>query len=149
MTGGKKGVRAELNLTPMIDILLVLLLVFMVLQPLTMMQHRVEVPKRAEVEAPEEVSRDQVVLTFTRDGLVFLNQTRIERRERRELARLVAEALKLRQEKVVFLNIDPEANYGEAMLVVDSVKNAGIDKVAVITPKEGDRFVVPTEDVGN
>jgi biopolymer transport protein TolR len=145
LTIGKKGVRADLNLTPMIDILLVLLIIFMVMQPLTLMQHRVEVPRRTEVDAPEDVSRDQLVLTFTKEGQVFLNRTRIERWE---LGRELSERFKLRREKVVFLNIDPQANYGEAMSLVDSVKSAGVDKLAVITQKPGDPFSVPGQDGG-
>jgi len=140
MTVGKKGVRADLNVTPMIDILLVLLIIFMVLTPLMMMQHRVDVPRRAEVNLPPDVAGDQTVLTHTKDGLLFLNQTKVDRAD---LTRALTERFKDRREKTIFLNIDPEANYGESVRVVDAVRGAGVEKLAVVTQKEGEKFVVP------
>ena len=140
MTVGKKGIRAELNVTPMIDILLVLLIIFMVLTPLMMMQHRVDVPKRAEVDLPPDVSSDQTVLTFTKDGLVFLNQAKVDRPE---LAKVLTERFKDRREKTIFLNIDPDANYGESVKVIDVVRNSGLEKLAIVTQKEGERFQLP------
>jgi biopolymer transport protein TolR len=140
MTVGKKGVRSDLNITPMIDILLVLLIIFMVMTPLMMMQHRVEVPKRAEVDMPQDVTQDQVVITFTHEGHLFLNQTRIDKAD---LGKELGERFKDRRDKTVFLNIDPEANYGESMRIIDVAHNSGIDKLAVVTQKPGESFQVP------
>jgi biopolymer transport protein TolR len=140
MTVGKKGVRAELNITPMIDILLVLLIIFMVMTPLMMMQHRVEVPKRAEVDMPQDVTQDQLVVTYTKDSRLFLNQTRIEVAD---LAKELTERFKDRRDKTIFLNIDPEANYGESMKIIDVAHNAGIEKLAVVTQKPGETFQAP------
>jgi biopolymer transport protein TolR len=140
MTVGKRGVRADLNITPMIDILLVLLIIFMVMTPLMMMQHTVDVPKRAEVDMPQDVTQDQVVVTYTREGQLFLNQTRIERSD---LANELSLRFKDRRDKTIFLNIDPEANYGESMRVIDVAHNSGIDKMAVVTQKPGESFQVP------
>lgn len=140
MTVGKKGVRAELNITPMIDILLVLLIIFMVMTPLMMMQHKVDVPKRAEVDMPQDVTPDQLVVTFTREGQLFLNQKRIETAD---LGKELSERFKDRRDKTIFLNIDPEANYGESMRVIDVAHNSGIEKLAVVTQKPGESFQVP------
>jgi biopolymer transport protein TolR len=142
MTVGKKGVRSDMNVTPMIDVLLVLLIIFMVMTPLMMMQHRVEVPKRAEVDMPQNISQDQFVLTFTKDGYAYLNQKRIERNR---LAAVLTEWFKGRREKTIFLNIDPEANYGEAMRVIDLTHNAGLEKMAIVTQKPGEKFQIPQE----
>ena len=140
MAVGKKGVRADLNVTPMIDILLVLLIIFMVLTPLMMMQHRVDVPKRAEVDLPPDVSSEQTVLTFTRDGLIFLNQAKIDKSD---LFKTLTDRFKDRHEKTIFLNIDPDANYGESVKVIDTVRNAGLEKLAIVTQKEGEKFLIP------
>jgi biopolymer transport protein ExbD len=140
MTVGKKGVTASLNVTPMIDILLVLLIIFMVLTPLMMMQHRVDVPKRSEVDLPPEVSSDQTVLTYTKDGQVFLNTLKIDKAE---LGKKLTERFKDRREKTIFLNIDPDANYGESVRVIDTVRNAGLEKLAIVTQKEGEKFLLP------
>jgi len=138
--GGKSKVRADLNVTPMIDVLLVLLIIFMVLTPLMMMDHRVEIPKRAEVDLPPDVASDQTVLTLTKDGQLFLNQTKLDRSE---LAKQLTERFEKRREKTVFLNIDPEANYGESLRIIDIVKNSGVEKMAVPSPKEGEKFEIP------
>jgi biopolymer transport protein TolR len=140
MAVGKKGVRADMNVTPMIDVLLVLLIIFMVLTPLMMMDHRVDVPKRAEVDLPPDVTSEQVVLTFTKDGVVYLNQQKVERME---LAKTLFDRFKDRREKTIFLNIDPDANYGESLKVIDTVRNAGLEKLAIVTQKEGEKFQIP------
>jgi biopolymer transport protein ExbD len=140
MTVGKKGVQADMNVTPMIDVLLVLLIIFMVLTPLMMMQHRVDVPKRAEVDLPPDVTSEQVVLTFTRDSSLYLNQMKIDRSD---LAKLLVERFKDRREKTIFLNFDPDANYGETLRIIDIVHNNGLEKLAIVTQKEGEKFQIP------
>jgi len=142
MQVGKKGVRSDMNVTPLIDVLLVLLIIFMVMTPLMMMEHRVEVPRRSEVELPQDVSQDQFVLTFTQDGSIFLNQKRIERAK---LAAALTERFRDRREKTIFLNIDPEANYGDAMRIIDVTRNAGLEKLAIVTQKPGEKFQIPQE----
>lgn len=140
MVVGKKGVRSDLNVTPMIDILLVLLIIFMVVTPLMMMQHRLDIPKRADVDMPQDVTQDQMVMTFTRDGVIFLNQTRIAKEA---LAKELTAHFKGRRDKMLFLNIDPNANYGDSMGIIDIARNSGIDKLAVVTQKPGETFQVP------
>jgi len=137
---GQKGVRSDMNVTPLIDVLLVLLIIFMVVTPLMMMQERLDVPKKAEVDLPPDVTQDQVVLTYTKDREVYLNHTKVEQAL---LAKKLEDIYKNRREKTIFLNIDPEANYGEAVSVIDTTRNAGIDKLAVITLKEGEKFQIP------
>jgi biopolymer transport protein TolR len=140
MTVGKKGIRADLNVTPMIDILLVLLIIFMVLTPMMMMDHLVEVPKRSEVDLPPDVTSDQTVLTFTKENAVFINQQKVDRNE---LGKLLVERFKDRREKTIFLNFDPEANYGESLRVIDVVRQSGLEKLAIVTQKEGEKFLIP------
>jgi len=118
----------------------VLLIIFMVLTPLMMMQHRVDVPKRAEVDLPPDVSSEQTVLTFTRDGHLYLNQAKIDKSD---LFKTLNDRFKDRREKTVFLNIDPDANYGESLKVIDTVRNAGLEKLAIVTAKEGEKFQIP------
>jgi biopolymer transport protein ExbD len=137
---GGKGVNSEMNVTPLIDVLLVLLIIFMVVTPLMMMQHRLEVPKKAEVDLPPDVTQDQVVLTFTRDRHVYLNNKEVELAL---LSKSLDDIFRNRREKTIFLNVDPDANYGESVKVIDTVRNAGLDKIAVITLKEGEKFQIP------
>jgi biopolymer transport protein ExbD len=129
-----------MNVTPLIDVLLVLLIIFMVVTPLMMMQHRLDVPKKAEVDLPPDVTQDQVVLTYTKDQEIFINRTRVDRSM---LAKKLQDIFENRREKTIFINIDPQANYGEAVKIVDTTRNAGLEKLAVITLKEGEEFQVP------
>jgi biopolymer transport protein TolR len=142
MAVGKRGVHASMNVTPMIDILLVLLIIFMVLTPIMMKQHEVEVPKRSEVDIPPEATQEQVVLTFTRDGNLFLNQQKVERSD---LSKELTTRFENRRDKTIFLNFDPDSNYGEATRIIDLTKNAGLEKLAIVTQKEGEKFQVPTQ----
>lgn len=137
---GNKSVRSDMNVTPLIDVLLVLLIIFMVVTPLMMMQHRLDVPKKAEVDLPPDVTQDQVVLTYTKDREVYLNHAKVEQAL---LAKKLEDIYKNRREKTIFINIDPEANYGEAVIIIDTTRNAGLDKMAVITLKEGEKFQIP------
>jgi biopolymer transport protein TolR len=139
--GGKGQVSSEMNVTPLIDILLVLLIIFMVITPVMLMQHRLDVPKKAEVDLPPDVTQDQVVLTYTRDDDVYLNQNKIAVPELRDK---LIDIYKNRREKTIFLNIDPEANYGKSVKVIDTVRNAGLEKMAVITLKKGEKFQIPS-----
>ena len=138
---GKSGVHSEMNVTPLIDILLVLLIIFMVVTPLMMMQHRVDVPKKAEVDLPPDITSDQVVLTFTKDTDVYLNQNKVDLAD---LSKKLSDIFANRRDKTIFLNIDPEANYGKAVGVIDTVRNAGLEKLAVITLKKGEKFQIPS-----
>jgi biopolymer transport protein ExbD len=140
MQAGSKGVKSDMNVTPLIDVLLVLLIIFMVVTPLMMMQHRLDVPKKAEVDLPPDVTQDQVVLTYTKDQEIFINRTRVDRSM---LAKKLQDIFENRREKTIFINIDPQANYGEAVKIVDTTRNAGLEKLAVITLKEGEEFQVP------
>jgi len=139
--GGKGNVTSELNVTPLIDILLVLLIIFMVITPVMLMQHRLDVPKKAEIDLPPDVTQDQVVLTFTKDESVYLNQNKIDRKE---LKTKLIDIFKNRRDKTIFLNIDPDANYGESVKVIDTVRISGLEKLAVITLKKGEKFQIPS-----
>jgi biopolymer transport protein ExbD len=142
MTVGKRGVSADMNVTPMIDILLVLLIIFMVMTPILMKQHIVDVPKRSEVDLPPEATQEQTVLTFTRDGKLFINQTVVEKTD---LSKQLTERFENRREKTIFLNFDPEANYGEATRIIDITRNAGLTKLAIVMQKPGEKFQVPQQ----
>ncbi|MBW1811480.1 MAG: biopolymer transporter ExbD [Deltaproteobacteria bacterium] len=139
--GGKGTVTSDLNVTPLIDILLVLLIIFMVITPVLLMQHRIDVPKKAEIDLPPDVTQDQVVLTFTKDESVYLNQNKIDLKD---LKIKLIDIFKNRRDKTIFLNIDPDANYGKSVRVIDTVRVSGLEKLAVITLKKGEKFQIPS-----
>src|SRR5262245_63617385 len=75
--GSKKGVKAEINVTPLVDVVLVLLIIFMVMTPLMLKELGVNVPKKENVEVQQQVSQDQLVIEF-RAGTILLNKQPIQ-----------------------------------------------------------------------
>jgi biopolymer transport protein TolR len=107
------------------------------------MQQRVEVPTKSEVDLPPDVNQDQVVLTYTKDRVIFLNRDTVSVFD---LGKRLSEIFKNRREKTIFLNVDPDANYGESLEVIAKVRMAGLEKIAVITLKPGEQFRDPRNE---
>ena len=140
-TGPKKGVQPAINMTPLIDIVLVLLIIFMVLTPQLLKQLAVNVPKKAADDAPADVSSDQIIITYTADRKILVNNEPFgevtpiagARHSTGDFGgKLKAELAKHRQ-KVVFFNVDDEANYGEAVRVMDVARGAGAKTLGIMT----------------
>ena len=140
-TGSKKGVHPAVNMTPLIDIVLVLLIIFMVLTPQLLKQLAVNVPKKAEADAPADVTSDQLIVTYTADRKILVNNEPFGQLTPVAGARydtgdfggkLKAELGKHRQ-KIVFFNIEDEANYGEAVRVMDVCRGAGVKTLGIMT----------------
>src|SRR5262252_1260634 len=96
--GSKTGVKSEINVTPLVDVVLVLLIIFMVMTPLMLKELGVNVPKKENVEVQQQVSQDQLVIEF-RSGTILLNKTPIPESQ---LADRLHTLLTQRSNKVVF-----------------------------------------------
>jgi biopolymer transport protein ExbD len=128
--GGAKGkVKAEINVTPLVDVVLVLLIIFMVMTPLMLKELGVHVPKKEQAEVTEQVSADQLVVGY-REKVILLNNEPIAEEQ---LGPKLRDVLSQRRDKVVFFNIDDEANYGEAVHVMDIVRGAGAKTLGIMT----------------
>jgi len=130
-TGG--GVKADINITPLVDIVLVLLIIFMVITPLMTKMLPVLVPKKAEIEEPTEQMKNQIVVHLYKDNSVAVNHEVVPMEELDERLQL---ALKIQTEKIVFFEADDDAAYGNAVLVMDVIKGAGVRSVGIMTPDE-------------
>lgn len=129
---GSKGPQSEINVTPLVDIVLVLLIIFMVITPLLAKNIPIEVPQKAELEQPEEEkTKDQVVLKLFADGHIELNKTPVTQAA---LAGLLEETFSKRREKVMFFEGEDDANYGNAVALMDLAKGAGVETVGIMTP---------------
>ena len=127
--GSKKGVRAEINVTPLVDVVLVLLIIFMVMTPLMLKELGVNVPKKENVEVQNVTQADQLVIEF-RANTILLNKEPVSESQ---LADKIHTALAQRRDKVVFFNIDDEAPYGDAVHVMDIVRGAGAKTLGIMT----------------
>jgi biopolymer transport protein ExbD len=122
MEMGKVGsVRSEINVTPLVDVCLVLLIIFIVIQPMTQMGYNATIPPKAPANVVNTPPPDQLVVSYTADKKIFLNKQELSEQN---LITQLSQILANRRDKVVFFSVDDNANYGEAMNLMDAVRNA-------------------------
>jgi biopolymer transport protein ExbD/biopolymer transport protein TolR len=136
--GGARGeVNAEINVTPMADVMLVLLIIFMVITPMLQKGVNVDLARTVNPTDMTEADRDDAVLVaVTRDGKFYLGQERISIED---LPIRVGDLLVNKLDKTVYVKSDSRAKYGDVKLVVDNIRNAGVDKVGLLTEKLDDQ----------
>ena len=130
--GGKRPVN-DINVTPLIDVVLVLLIIFMVLTPLAEKQMFLRVPEFEppdQIVPPSAIPPDQTVLTVLRNGRVLLNRQEMSVQEAMDRLRPAYEG---RLSKVLFFNADDEANYDLAIKVLDEAHKAGVNTIGMMT----------------
>ncbi len=131
--GSKSGPRCDINMTPMIDILLVLLIIFMVITPLT--PHGLEAlapePPDKKNQPPPDQDRT-VVIVIDKDKSMHINN---EDTDMDKLGPRLEQIFKTRAERVVFVKGDPDLEYQTVARAIDIAKGAQIDKVGLMTPK--------------
>ncbi len=131
---GTKRPVSDINVTPLVDVVLVLLIVFMVLTPLGEKQMFMRVPEHeppsAQVLAPEAAPPDQTVLTLLANGRVLLNRQQMTVDEAMDLLR---GAYQGRPSKVLFFNAEDRANYALAVRVLDRAHLAGVETIGMMT----------------
>ena len=131
--GGRKGVKSEPNIVPLIDILLVLLIIFMVITPLVPKGLDALVPQpnpKKDVQQPEDVRT--VVVSVSAGGQLKINQDAVTKDQ---LGARLIDIFKTRAERVMFVKGDPDVLFGDVAEVIDIAKGAQIDKVGLITAK--------------
>ena len=127
-------VNSNINVTPMVDVMLVLLIVFMVITP--MLQHGVSVDM-AKVNSPTPMpdadKEDSLLVAIMRDGQIFFGTDRIKVED---LSAKVKDRLANKVDKRVFIKADARAKYGNVVDVVDNVRSAGVDDVGLLTEQK-------------
>ena len=122
--------KSDINVTPLIDVLLVLLIIFMIVTPLLTMAMNSDIPKKAAEPVPQEYSDRQLVLSIHSDGHFFLNKEEVPLTG---IASRVRDALSQRAQKVLFLDAEDGVPYGTVVQAMDLCVGAGAEHVALVT----------------
>jgi biopolymer transport protein ExbD/biopolymer transport protein TolR len=135
---GKK-VNSNINVTPMVDVMLVLLIIFMVITP--MLQNKVQI-NMARVDNPSNMpdadKEDAIVVAVTRDGAVYLGQNKVDPGQ---LGSLVRDKLQDKTDKMIYIRADERAQYKVVEDAIDDVRTAGVEEVGLLTQKrEGNQI---------
>jgi biopolymer transport protein ExbD len=137
MTQSSKGSMADINMTPMIDILLVLLVIFIIAQPMLQRSIDIQLPLEKEEEQEEEGVSAVIVLEIMSNGSYFLNTAPVAKSGLR--ARLV-EIYSARPDKVLFVKAQGGVKYGDVVDAMDVARGAGVEVVGAVLPKAGEVF---------
>jgi biopolymer transport protein TolR len=134
-------VNSNINVTPMVDVMLVLLIIFMVITP--MLQKDVTVDL-AKVNSPEQMTdadkEDSIVVAITRDGGIFLGRDKVEPDQ---LTNKIKDRIANRVDKRVYVRSDARAKYKNVVEVVDNVRSAGVDDLGLLTEQRQQQHVRP------
>lgn len=129
--GAKGGVKSEINVTPLVDVMLVLLIIMMLVAPMLEQGVSVKLPKAVNA-TPKPQSQDQTIVAIGANRALYVNAKQVAEAE---LATKVSELLEAKAggEKVVIIRADEEVDYGAVMAAMDSLRQAGVEDIGLIT----------------
>ena len=133
----KKAAQSDINVTPLIDIVLVLLIIFMVLTPIMIYELSVNLPDKTDTVEQDDVPKDQLLLAVCEDGSVALNRTAYELEA---LRTDLSKRLRSKAKKVVFIDAHPDAGYEKVVALLDLARDAGAERLGLASLKTGDDF---------
>jgi len=129
MGGAKGGVKSDINVTPLVDVMLVLLIIMMIVAPLLQQGVSLQLPKANNTTDKPE-TQEQTVLSIARDKTYYLNAHPISEAD---IPRRLNEILETKKEKIVLIRADVEVEYGAVMAAMDALRQAGIEDIGLIT----------------
>jgi biopolymer transport protein TolR len=135
--GGTGGMQSEINVTPMVDVMLVLLIIFMVVTPFLQKDVSVAIPRDMD-HAEEDLvinREDSVIVSIPKDGDYYLGKKQLNLDD---LKSQVEKALqnKKEEDKVVYIKSGVEVSYGEVVKVINAVREKGVDKIGLVADKK-------------
>ena len=126
------GLNSEINITPLADVMLVLLIIVMLIAPLLQKGVDVTLPEAANTTNKAE-NDEQTVLAVTADGRFYVDQVQVPEQD---LLREVNSALERKFEKIVLIKADQDAQYSNVMSILDRLQRAGIEDIGLITERK-------------
>ena len=130
--GAKGGVKSDINVTPLCDVMLVLLIIMMIVAPLLQQGVSVKLPvAQNTVDKPE--TQEQTVLAIAKDKSYYLNAKPVQEQE---MTTRLNELLENKKEKIVLIKADEEVEYSAVMNAMDQLRQAGIEDIGLITERK-------------
>jgi biopolymer transport protein ExbD len=130
--GAKGGVKSDINVTPLVDVMLVLLIIMMLVAPMLQQGVSVRLPTAGNTTDKPE-TQDQTVVAIGRDRGLYLNAKPVTESE---LPQRLSELLENKTEKIVLIKADEEVDYGAVMAAMDQLRMAGIEDIGLITERK-------------
>ena len=143
--GGGEGLQSEINVTPMVDIMLVLLIIFMVVTPFLQQGITVALPKNMtnpDVD-PNIIKESSVVISIPNDGEYYLGKQRIGREQLTDKVDSMLKHIKSEQDRIVYIKSGFGVSYGDVVNVINEVRKLGVDKIGLVADKKKKGATVP------
>lgn len=136
--GGGGGLQSEINVTPMVDIMLVLLIIFMVVTPFLQQGITVALPKNMnnpDVD-PRIIKESSIVISIPNDGEYYLGKQKLQREQLTEKVDRMLEGIKNEQDRIVYIKSGVGVSYGDVVNVINEVRKLGVDKIGLVADKK-------------
>jgi biopolymer transport protein ExbD/biopolymer transport protein TolR len=145
--GGGEGLQSEINVTPMVDIMLVLLIIFMVVTPFLQQGITVALPKNMnnpDVD-PNIIKESSIVISIPSDGQYYLGKQPVAREQLMEKvdSLLKGKNIKTEQDRIVYIKSGVGVSYGDVVNVINEVRKLGVDKIGLVADKKKKGATVP------
>jgi len=136
--GGGGGVQSEINVTPMVDIMLVLLIIFMVVTPFLQQGITVALPKNmTNPEVDQNIIKESsVVISIPNDGEYYLGKKKIQREELVDKVDQMLKGIKNESDRIVYIKSGVGVSYGDVVNVINEVRKLGVDKIGLVADKK-------------
>jgi biopolymer transport protein TolR len=136
--GGGAGLQSEINVTPMVDIMLVLLIIFMVVTPFLQQGITVALPKNMnnpDVD-PNIIKESSVVISVPNNGEYYLGKERVAKEQLTDKVDSMLKKIKNEQDKIVYIKSGVGVDYGDVVNVINEVRKLGVDKIGLVADKK-------------
>ena len=130
--GGKGGLNSDINVTPLVDVMLVLLIIMMIIAPMLQKGVDVRLPTAVNTSDKPE-TQEQTVVAVSADGRMHLNQ--VATRDS-DMPQRLADVLETKKEKIVYLKADQDAQYGRVMAAFDALRKAKVENIGLIAERK-------------
>ena len=136
--GGAGGMQSEINVTPMVDIMLVLLIIFMVVTPFLQQGITVALPKNMnnpDVD-PNIIKESSIVISVPNDGEYYLGKQKLAKEQLSEKVDTMLKGIKNEQDRIVYIKSGVGVSYGDVVNVINEVRKLGVDKIGLVADKK-------------